>query len=235
MKRLLVSSMLLAGAYLGTVPLRAEQVAPRDIWPQAGAAVDSGDINLAFKKTSELTDVGKSYGIKIFPLYAESAASLARQAAKQGNQPAVDWGNKAASQLDPASPAVAFTRADAAAEQKNWGVAIPMVLRGFSNVFRNYRSRVLSRSDLLVVMMLALALTAAVLAIALFVRYGRAMGHDFREWLGKRIHGGSVSSWPSLSCSCRSFSGSDRSGWSSTGSSFFSATPRPPSGSPSCC
>ncbi|MEO6260100.1 MAG: hypothetical protein ABIP63_07095 [Thermoanaerobaculia bacterium] len=193
MKRLLVSSMLLVGVCLGSVPLRAEQVAPREIWPQAAAAIDSGDVNAAFKKTSELTDVGKTYGIKTFPLYAESAASLARQAAKQKNKPAVDWGNKSADRLDPQSPGVAFARADAAADQKNWGAAITMAARGFSNIFRNYRSRVLSRSDMLVVMMLAIALTAAVLGIALFVRYGRAMAHDFREFLGKRIRGGAVS------------------------------------------
>ena len=61
------------------------------------------------------------------------------------------------------------------------------------NILRNYRSRLLSRSDFLITILLAIALTAAIFAIALFIRYGRAMAHDFREILGARMHGGSVS------------------------------------------
>ena len=61
------------------------------------------------------------------------------------------------------------------------------------NILRNYRSRLLSRSDFLITILLAIALTAAIFAIALFIRYGRAMAHDFREILGERMHGGSVS------------------------------------------
>jgi hypothetical protein len=44
MKRPLASSVLLAWVCLGTLGARAEQLAPRDIWPQATAAIDSGDI-----------------------------------------------------------------------------------------------------------------------------------------------------------------------------------------------
>ncbi|HEX6642248.1 MAG TPA: tetratricopeptide repeat protein, partial [Thermoanaerobaculia bacterium] len=40
---------------------------------------------------------------------------------------------------------------------------------------------------------LAIALTAILFAIALFIRYGRAMAHDFRELLSSRFTGGSVS------------------------------------------
>ena len=77
MRRPLASSVLLAWVCLGTLGARAEQLAPRDIWPQATAAVDSGDIATASKKAAELIEVGKASGIKTFPLYAESAASLA--------------------------------------------------------------------------------------------------------------------------------------------------------------
>ncbi|MBK5260139.1 MAG: hypothetical protein JJE51_11140, partial [Thermoanaerobaculia bacterium] len=49
------------------------------------------------------------------------------------------------------------------------------------------------RADLLILFIAATALTAIVFAITLFMRYGRAMAHDFREILGKRLHGGSVS------------------------------------------
>ena len=44
--------------------VQAEQSAPRDIWPQATAAADAGDVDLAIKKTNELADTGKSYGLQ---------------------------------------------------------------------------------------------------------------------------------------------------------------------------
>ena len=191
MKRL-VRPILLAWVCLGSVVARADQAAPREIWPQATSAIESGDVDAATKKTNELTDLGKSYGIKTFPLYAESAAALAQQAAKRGNRPAADWANRAADQLDPVSPAVAFSKAEAASEQRNWANALPAALRGYSRVIKKYRPRLLGRSDFLIVIISALALTAAIFAISLFVRYGRAMAHDFRETLSRRMRGGAV-------------------------------------------
>lgn len=192
MKRRLVL-LVVAWTCLGSIAARADELAPRDIWPQATAAADSGNIDAAAKKTSELTEAGKSYGIKTYPLYAVSANALSRQAATQGNKPAADWGAKTAGILDPASPAVAFMEADAAATSGDWGSALSTALRGFGNLFRNYRSRLLSRADFLITILLAIGLTTAIFALALLVRYGRAMTHDFREILGERIHGGSVS------------------------------------------
>src|SRR5438876_4047366 len=104
-RRQLVCAGVLAWICLGSAA-RAEQVAPRDVWPQATAAADAGDFDTAYKKTNELTDLGKSYGIKIFPVYATSAAALARQAVARSNKLAIDWGNKAADQLDPNSSGV---------------------------------------------------------------------------------------------------------------------------------
>ena len=78
MKRPLVCPVLLAWVCLGSIAARAEQLAPRDLWPQATAAVDSGDLTAASKKAAELTEVGRAWGIKTFPLYAESAASLTK-------------------------------------------------------------------------------------------------------------------------------------------------------------
>lgn len=192
MKRLLLS-LLAACACLGSLAAYAEDLAPRDIWPQATSAADSGNVNAATKKTNELRETGKSYGIRTYPAYAVSASALSRQAAKQGNKPAAEWGAKAADALDPNSAAVALMRADAAAESKNWGAALPALVRGFTNLLHNYRSRLLSRSDFLITILLAIALTTAIFAIALFVRYGRAMTHDFREMIGARMSGGSVS------------------------------------------
>ena len=193
MKRPLASSVLLAWVCLGTLGARAEQLAPRDIWPQATAAVDNGDIATASKKAAELIEVGKASGIKTFPLYAESAASLGRSAALQGNHNVAEWSNKVAAQLDPHSPGVAFIHADHAAQQRNWPAAATAAISGFTNTFLNYRSRLLSRSDMLVVLVLAIAVTAVIFAIALFVRYGKTMAHDFREILSAKMSGGAVS------------------------------------------
>lgn len=192
MKRRLVS-ILAACACLGSLAAHAEDLAPREIWPQATSAADSGDAGNAAKKTTQLTETGKNNGIRTYPLYAISSSSLSLQAAKQNNKPAADWGAKTADLLDPRSAAVAFMRADAAAGAKNWSAALPLVLRAFGNILRNYRLRLLSRADLLIAILLAIALTTAIFAIALFVRYARASAHDFRELLGRKVHGGSVS------------------------------------------
>jgi tetratricopeptide (TPR) repeat protein len=185
--------LLAASACLGSLAARAEELAPRDIWPQATSAADSGNADAAVKKTRQLTEAGKSVGIRTYPVYAISASALSRQAARQGNKSTAEWGAKAADALDPVSPAVAFMRADDAADSKNWLAALTNIVRGFANILRNYRSRLLSRSDFLITILMAIALTAAIFAIALFIRYGRAMAHDFREILGARMHGGSVS------------------------------------------
>ncbi len=184
--------LVVVSVCLAAAGARADQIAPRDIWPQATAAIDTGDVDTATKKANELTDLGKSYGIKTFPLYAESAAALSRQAEKRGNKAVADWGSRTADQLDPKSPAVAFSKAEQASDQKNWGKAVPTVLRGYTDTIAKYRSRLLGRADFLIVIVVALALTTIIFAIALFVRYGRSMAHDFREILSARMHGGSV-------------------------------------------
>lgn len=185
--------LLAASICLGSLVARADDLAPREIWPQAVSSADAGNLSAAAKKTNQLTETGKSYGIRTYPLYAASAAALARQATKQGNKAVADWASKAADLLDPTSSAVAFIRADGAAELRNWGAALPVLARGFADIFLNYRSRFLARSDLVIALLLAIALTTAIFAVALFVRYARAMSHDFREMLGERMRGGSVS------------------------------------------
>jgi tetratricopeptide (TPR) repeat protein len=190
MKRL--GTLLLACVCLTPLATQAEQIAPRDVWPQATGAMDSGDAATAAKRTSELIDLGKTNGIRAFPLYASAAAAFARQAAAQKNQAAANWAGKAAEQLDPTSPTVAFTKADAAADAKQWTTALRKSARGYINIFTDYRSRLVSRGDMLVVLLLALFVTAAVFAVALFIRHGRAAAHDFREILGTWITGGSV-------------------------------------------
>jgi tetratricopeptide (TPR) repeat protein len=191
MKRTARVVSLLVWACLG-VTARGEQIAPRDIWPQATEAATSGDFDSAYKKANDLTDLGSKYGIKTFPVYASSSVAFARQAAKRGNKLATAFGNKTADQLDPNSSAVAFAKADAAADERDWSHALPAAVKGFARTFGSYRTRMLGMSDFIVVLCAALALTAIVFAIALFIRYGRSMAHDFREILGSRVRGGSV-------------------------------------------
>jgi len=188
----LVAAVVLASA-LAVTGARAEQVPPREIWPQATAATAAGDIEGAIKRTNELLDTGRSYGIKNFPPYAVSAAAMSRQADKQGQKAVTEWARKTADQLDPTSPAVAFLDSDHDADHREWPKAIPISISGFGRVFERYRTSLLSRSDLLIVAIAAIGIAAAVFSLLLFIRYFRSMGHDFREILGRRIHGGSVS------------------------------------------
>ena len=192
MKRL-VGTVLLVWLCSGVIAARAEQPSPRDLWPEATAAADAGDANGAAKRTNTLMETGRSYGIRTFPLYADSAESLHIQALQTNNHAVADWADKAADQLDPFSASVAFKRADLAASHGNWGSAASMAFRGFTDIWSSYRSQLLSHSDLMIVALLAIVATAAIFSISLFVRYGRLMAHDFREIVGKRLHGGSVS------------------------------------------
>src|SRR3954451_1355855 len=109
MRRRLIWGLLLCG---WAIIVRAEQPAPRDIWPQATAAADTGDVDLAIKKTNELVETGKSYGLRTYPLYASAAAALASHADKTNAKDLAAWASKAALPLDPRSPAVAFALAD---------------------------------------------------------------------------------------------------------------------------
>ena len=187
----LFAAALLALVFLLPGELPAQQLAPRDIWPQATAAAREGDFDVAAKKTSELLTTGKSHGIRTFPEYAAGASAMAGEA--KDNRELRAWAEKAARDLDGRSPAVAFGEADRAARTKGWGGAIPLALQGFVRVFGNYRTNVLSRADMLIVLAGAIAITAILLALALFIRYGKSMAHDFRESLSTRFHGGSVS------------------------------------------
>lgn len=190
--RLAVAVLAVAAAMMA-VDLRAQQQPPRDIWPSAAIAARDGDVDGATKRAGELLSAGRNYGITTYPLYAMSAAALARSAEKQGQADIAKWGEQMADRLDPKSPAVAFSNADRAAARNDWAKAVPLALAGFGRVFTNYRTNVLSRADLVVVLVAAIAVAAIIFAIALFIRYGRSMAHDFREMLSTRFRGGSVS------------------------------------------
>ena len=171
---------------------QAQGMSPRDLWPQATAAAADGDFDTAEKKTTELLGTGRTYGIRTFPLYASAAAGLASEAGR-GQPDLARWATRTAASLDSRSPAVAFSEADRAVRSNDWAAAIPMALQGFLRSAGNYRSSLLARADLLLVAAIAIVVTALVFGIALFVRYGRSMAHDFRELLSLRLRGGSVS------------------------------------------
>jgi len=63
MKRRLVL-LFIAWACLVSLAARAGDVAPRDIWPQATSAADAGNLEAAAKKTSELTETGRTNGTR---------------------------------------------------------------------------------------------------------------------------------------------------------------------------
>src|SRR5919109_5396111 len=83
----------------------AQQLAPRDIWPQATAAARDGDFDTATKKKAELLAAARTYGIRTFPAYAAGASAWASKFAK--DQPELaKWAESAARELDGRSPAV---------------------------------------------------------------------------------------------------------------------------------
>lgn len=191
MKRRLAVVALACAAIAPAGDLRAQQVSPRDLWPQATIAAREGDFDVAAKRTDDLLTTGRTYGIKTYPEYAASAGGLASQTEK-GRPDVARWALTASAQLDPNSPDVAFSAADRAGRREAWGEAVPLVFRGFARMLGDYRARLLSRADLFIVAALAIVLTTILLAIALLIRYGRAMAHDFREMLSSRFTGGSV-------------------------------------------
>ncbi|HUP46047.1 MAG TPA: tetratricopeptide repeat protein [Thermoanaerobaculia bacterium] len=167
---------------------------PREIWPQATSLARDGDYEAATAKVGELVTTGKAYGLKSFPVYASAVASMGGiAAAGEGGSELLEWSRSTANALDSGNPGVAFISAERAAAQQDWMTAARTMGRGFVNVFTDYRTRVLARADLVLVLGGAIAATAIIFAIALFIRYGRSMAHDFREILGTRLHGGSVS------------------------------------------
>jgi len=185
--------LVVVATMLAALIARAEQVPPREIFPQATAAAVAGDIDGAIKRTNELLDTGRSYGIKSFPVYATSAGSLARQADKAGQKPVAEWSAKTADQLDPSSPSTAFLASDRFADHRDWSHAVSTAITGLLRVFGRYRTSLLSRSDLMIVTICAIFGAAVVFALLLFIRYFRSMAHDFREMLARRLRGGSVS------------------------------------------
>jgi tetratricopeptide (TPR) repeat protein len=187
-----IRRLILALAVFCAVSAYGDQPPPRDLWPEVTTAARDGAIEKARTHAATMTDVGKAYGILTYPLYATTAAAMAREGAQQNRADLTQWGTSTAAILDPKSPAVEFAMADLAASKKNWVSAMNHAVRGLLRVPLNYRTNLLGRVDLMVVALIAILATAAVFALALFFRYGRSATHDLREILGTRLRGGSV-------------------------------------------
>jgi tetratricopeptide (TPR) repeat protein len=185
----LVASLVLAA---GGDVYAQQQLSPRELWPQATTAARENDFKGADEQISAMSAAAKAYGIKTFPQYASAAAGMASESATSDPELA-KWAARASTQLDGRSPAVAFSEADRAMRANDWAGAFKLAAGGFAKLAGNYRSRVLSRADLIIVAGIAIGVTALLLAIALFIRYGRSMAHDFREVLGAWVSGGTVS------------------------------------------
>lgn len=166
------------------------QVDPREIWPQVTAAALAGDFAAADARVAELIESGKPFGIRRYPMYAEAAAALAREAGRQNDVELSRWALAAAERLDPNSPTPPFTAADLAKHRSQWGTAFQSLFAGFGKVFSDRATATLARSDLLIVLTVALFLTAAAFALVLLFRHGRAAAHDFREMLSPRFRAG---------------------------------------------
>ena len=190
MKRLLTAIAFALTTFVVGEAALAQTAAPRDIWSRAASAAVEGDIDEADKRLSELLGTGRTHGIKTFPLYAASAAALANDSRDKPD--VAQWAEKAAEQLDPRSPVVAFGQAEQAARASNWGAAVPLIVQGLRRTLGDERASLLLRSDLLLVTAAALAVVVIFFALALFMRYGRSMAHDFREMLSRRMSGGSI-------------------------------------------
>src|SRR5512140_2752838 len=193
MRRISVPSraLLLLALMLTALPAPAQvDIQPRDLWSQATAANESGDATTRDAKVNALQAAATSLGVKRFPLFADSAASLALQMQHQKNAGAADWAMSTAKKLDPYSPDVDFTAADLARVKGNWGAVASSLVSGMRHIASTYRSRVLAGANLILALCIAIGAAAAVFALILFIRYSRRARHDISELLAPRFGAG---------------------------------------------
>ncbi len=184
-----IRAVLLAGV-IAAAPLVAEELPAPDLWMQANAAADSGNFDGANQQLNALLERGRQLGVARYPLLAKSAAALAGTAQSENNGELARWSIAAAERLDPISPGIAYAAADVAARRGDWVGAARSVAMGMLKTAKEYSSRVIAQSDLVLVLAMAVGLLTVVFALALALRYGRAAAHDFREMLGTRFSAG---------------------------------------------
>jgi len=186
-KRLPSRVLLLLALLASNWQLRAQDpqnTSPRELWPLATGQIREGKLQEAERTVDALVNSGRFLGIQRFPVYADSAATVALTAAGKGDKPLSEWAIGIARKLDPNSPDVEFAAADIAYRQSDWSSAGTTLFQGFLKTFSNYRARILAVSDLTLVVCSALAASVVAFALILFYRFGRPAAHDFRELLG---------------------------------------------------
>lgn len=185
--RALARFLLVAAVVVLASPGASAQLTPADIWPQATAALDTGDVEGAEAKLVQMLELGTALGVRRFPLYAESAASLAKQlSADPAMLESANWALGAAQRLDPRSPSVAFTAADIAWDRRDFVGAAQSLARGVARSFTEPNHRAATRADLVTVIALAIGGVAALFAFSLFFRYAKPAAHDFREIISEK-------------------------------------------------
>ena len=160
MKRSLVCSVLLAWVCLGAIAARAEQLAPRDIWPQATA-----------RRSGDLATATKSDGLTRYPGFRHQDLPFTRSrplrwraTRRAGNKPTAEWGSVATNSPH-ASPRGLHRRTRRRSEQL--GGALTTVFADIATR-SEYRSGAQPGGHVRGAL-LAIALTGMVFAIALFV------------------------------------------------------------------
>lgn len=176
--------VLLLGA---ATPVAAQSNPLRDLWPQATAAAEGGDLEAADRRLNDLLAAGRATGVTRFPVFAESAVGLAHNAQQEGNQDLSAWAVGAATKLDPRSPEAAFGQAALARSRGDWGAMASSTLRGLRNAASVYIARQKAQVDLLIVLAISILAMTAVFALILLIRHSARVVHDLSERFSTKL------------------------------------------------
>lgn len=162
----------------------------QDVWMEALRLANSGNFEGANTNLERVRQLSNQLGVPHYPLYARSAAGLARQAQLQGNDQLEEWATSAALSLDPGNPDVQFVLADIARHEARWPAAATHLMSGMKNLLLKYTSSLTAMSDFLISIAVAVLLFAAAASLLLTIRYGRQIIHDVRELLSRKFSPG---------------------------------------------
>lgn len=188
--RMIALAAVLCAAAPSTLHAQVNVETLQDVWMEALRLANAGNLEGASGNLERVRSLSAQLGVPYYPLYAKSAAGLARQAQLEGNEELENWASAAALELDPTSPEVAFTLADVARHDSNWGGAATHLLSGIKNLFLKYTSSMTARADLLISIVIAVLVFAAATSLLLTIRYGRQIIHDLRELLSRKFSPG---------------------------------------------
>jgi tetratricopeptide (TPR) repeat protein len=162
----------------------------QDLWMEAASQAVASDFEGANERIDRFRQVSQQIGLERHPLFARSAAGLARQAQIEGNRELRQWAIGAALRLDSGLPEVHFTLAELARADRDWRGVIQSLVSGVRSVYAKYTAAVVANGDLLITFAVAFLVFAAAAGVVLTLRYGRQIIHDLREWLSTRLSPG---------------------------------------------